>query len=126
MPFESFPAWLTITIGVIGLVTTIASAAFYILYIGKKSNLEGKDETIETLEKSRDAYRERNVELEKQVVALTSENKTLREIATQTPEILNLTQVVTESVTAQNRVAKNVAIMTNKLTQYLGKKDKNE
>ena len=124
--FDTLPAWVTFTVGIIGLVSTIGLAAFYLKFTATKSNLEGKDETIETLEKSRDTYKERNVELEKQVAGLVAENKSLRDIATQTPEILQLTKVVTESVQAQNRVAKNVAIMTNKLTQFIGKSDKKD
>lgn len=124
--FDTLPAWVTFTVGIIGLVSTIGLAAFYLKFTATKSNLEGKDETIETLEKSRDVYRERNVELEKQVAGLTAANDSLREIATQTPEILQLTKVVTDSVAAQNRVAKNVAIMTNKLTQYMGKTNQKE
>lgn len=124
--FDTLPAWVTFTVGIIGLISTIGLAAFYLKFTATKSNLEGKDETIETLEKSRDAYKERNVELEKIVAGLQAENKSFREIATQTPEILQLTKVVTESVQAQNRVAKNVAIMTNKLTQFIGKSDKKD
>ena len=124
--FDTLPAWVTFTVGIIGLISTIGLAAFYLKFTATKSNLEGKDETIETLEKSRDAYKERNVELEKIVAGLQAENKSLREIATQTPEILQLTKVVTESVQAQNRVAKNVAIMTNKLTQFIGKSEKED
>lgn len=124
--FDTLPAWVTFTVGIIGLISTIGLAAFYLKFTATKSNLEGKAETIETLEKSRDAYKERNVELEKIVAGLQAENKSLREIATQTPEILQLTKVVTESVQAQNRVAKNVAIMTNKLTQFIGKSDEED
>lgn len=124
--FDTLPAWVTFTVGIIGLISTIGLAAFYLKFTATKSNLEGKDETIETLEKSRDAYKERNVELEKIVASLQAENKSFREIATQTPEILQLTKVVTESVQAQNRVAKNVTIMTNKLTQFIGKSDKKD
>ncbi len=124
--FDTLPAWVTFTVGIIGLISTIGLAAFYLKFTATKSNLEGKDETIETLEKSRDAYKERNVELEKIVAGLQAENKSFRKIATQTPEILQLTKVVTESVQAQNRVAKNVTIMTNKLTQFIGKSDKKD
>ena len=124
--FDTLPAWVTFTVGIIGLVSTIGLAAFYLKFTATKSNLEGKDETIETLEKSRDAYRERNVELEKQVAGLTAANQSLREIATQTPEILQLTKIVTDSVAAQNTIANNITIITNKLTQYIDKTNQKE
>lgn len=124
--FDTLPAWVTFTVGIIGLVSTIGLATFYLKFTATKSNLEGKDETIETLEKSRDAYRERNVELEKQVAGLTAANQSLREIATQTPEILQLTKIVTDSVAAQNTIANNITIITNKLTQYIDKTNQKE
>ena len=113
-------AYLTIISAIIGVTGGLGVAVFYLKYTATKSNLEGKDETIETLEKSRNAYRDRNEELEKQCAATAAENKVLREIATQTPEILSLTAVVTSSVKAQNKVANNVASLTSKLSQYLG------
>jgi len=123
------PAYISLVAGVLGVTGVLGAAVFYLKFTATKSNLEGKDETIETLEKSRNAYRERNEELEKALAAATAENKTLREIATQTPEILSLTAVVTQSVKAQNKVATNVANLTSKLTTYLkqsGKKDNRE
>lgn len=115
------PQWLTILSAVVAIVGTLGTAAFYLLYVATKANREGKDETIETLEKSHNAYRDRNEELEKLVSGLQAENKTLREIATQTPEILNLTKVVTDSVAVGNKVAGNVAALTNKVSQLINK-----
>lgn len=117
----NIPAYISLVAGIVGIVGVLGAAVFYLKFTATKSNLEGKDETIETLEKSRNAYRDRNEELEKQCAATAAENKVLREIATQTPEILQLTAVVTSSVKAQNKVATNVASLTQKLTQYLNK-----
>lgn len=116
------PQWVTLIASIVAIVGTIGTAAFYLLYVATKANREGKDETIETLERSRNAFRERNDELEKLVAGLESENKTLREIATQTPEILHLTKVVTDSVAISNKVANNVAALTNKVGQLISKK----
>lgn len=123
------PQWVTVLTTVLSVIGILGTAAFYLLYVGTKANREGKDETIETLEKSRNAYRDRNEELEKETAGLKAENKALREIATQTPEILNLTKVVTDSVAISNKVANNVAQLTGqvgKLIQQQGKKEINK
>lgn len=120
----NLPAYISLVAGIVGIVGVLGAAVFYLKFTATKSNLEGKDETIETLEKSRNAYRDRNEELEKELAAKTAENTTLREIATQTPEILALTAVVTESVGAQNKVATNVAKMTGKVSQLIAKLEK--
>ena len=120
------PQWVTVLTTVVSIIGVLGTAAFYLLYVATKANREGKDETIDTLEKSRNAYRDRNEELEKETAGLKAENKALREIATQTPEILNLTKVVSESVAVSNKVANNVAALTGqvgKLIQQQGKKE---
>lgn len=112
------PAYISIFGGVIGFIGLIAGAVFYVRFTATKSNLEGKDETIDTLEKSRDTYRDRSNELEKEVAGLRAENKALREIATQTPEIIQLTKVVSTSVESNNKVASNVAKLTQQMAKY--------
>lgn len=113
------PQWLTVLSGIVAIVGTLGTAAFYLLYVATKANREGKDETIETLEKSRNAHRDRVLELEKDNTGLVAENKALREIATQTPEILGLTRVVTESVAVSNKVANNVAALTKEVGRLI-------
>ena len=120
------PQWVTVLTTVVSIIGILGTAAFYLLYVATKANREGKDETIETLEKSRNAYRDRNEELEKENAGLKAENKALREIATQTPEILNLTKVVTDSVAVGNKVANNVAALTGKVGQLIQQQGKKE
>lgn len=81
---------------IIGVIGIIAGAAFYLKYVATKANIDGKDETISTLERQRDATKEENVTLLSQVSELTGENRTLKTIATQTPEIRSLTAAVTK------------------------------
>lgn len=128
MPGVDIPGYIALFMGVMGFVGLIAGAVFYVRFTATKSNLEGKDETIETLEKSRDVARDRVAELEKQNAGLQAENKALREIATQTPEILELTKVVSTSVEAQNKVANNVARLTSQMAKYFktGKVEQHE
>lgn len=102
METVSFPAYLSIFMAVVGAIGIIGGAVFYLRYTATKSNLEGKDETIDTLKTNRDEWKNKAQELEKEVIHLRAEKaslegeaKTLREIATQTPEILALTKAVT-------------------------------
>ena len=94
---------------VLGIIGLIAGAAFYLKYIATKANIDGKDETIATLERQRDATKEENISLTAQVSELVGENRTLKSIATQTPEIKNLTVAVTKMAEGSSRQAKQAA-----------------
>lgn len=120
---DTIPAYISFAAGVLGLVGLVGGAVFYLKFTATKSNLDGKDETIETLEKSRDTHRSHAQELEGKLVGLEAENKTLREIATQTPEIIQLTKAVGTSIKAQNKVADNVSKLTESLTEFLKHKE---
>lgn len=80
---------------VIAAVTSIASATFYIKNQATKANLDGKNATIETLTRQRDAVNDENVSLRSEVGELKGENRTLKGLATQTPEIIKLTESIT-------------------------------
>lgn len=129
----NFPAYLSLFMLIIGVLGVIAGAAFYLKFTATKSNMEGKDETIDTLKGNRDEWKNKAGELEKEVKALRDEkaglqgeNKTLREIATQTPEILELTKIVTKSIDVQNQsikqqgiVAKNIGQLTSEVKKLV-------
>jgi len=124
MGVESFPAYLGLFSAVVGVVGLIAGAAFYLRYTGTKANLDGKDETIETLKANRDEWKNKAQELEKEAISLRAETKSLREIATQTPEILTLTATVNKSIEQQGVVATNLAKLTSEIRSLINSERK--
>ena len=112
---------------IMGAVTLVGGAVFFFFTTGKKANFDGLKEQNNILKGSRDEWKQKATEYESEVkqlrdekAGLIGENKTLREIATQTPEILQLTKVVTDSVSVSNKVANNVANLTNEVKKLIG------
>lgn len=114
---EGFMQYISIFSGLVGFVGLLAGAGFYIKYTATKANLEGKDETIETLTKSRDEFRNEALGSREKIAAFEAETKVLREIATQTPEIVTLTKAVTKLTATVEKGQKQVA-------QYFAHKEK--
>lgn len=91
---------------VTGVIGALGSSIFYLKYVATKANIAGKNETIDTLERSNSAYKDENVSLLAKVESLEGQNKALQAIVTNTPEIIKLTRSVTaltESVASQHR-----------------------
>lgn len=86
---------IALTSLIIAFITTVASGAFYVKNQATKANIDGKNATIETLTRQRDAVSEENVTLRNEVSELRGENRTLKGLATQTPEIIKLTESIT-------------------------------
>ena len=83
-------------VGVVGAIFTVRSSLI-------KSNLDALKELLTTVtaqrdnaEEARDKAKTERDDALQEVARLQGENKTLREIATQTPEIINLTKAVTK------------------------------
>lgn len=94
---------------IIGAIGSIGGAGLYLKYISTKSNLEGKDETIETLERSRDAYRDENIDLRSRVSKLEGEVNVWKSSAQQTPEIIDLTKNVAQLIKTVENGQKQLA-----------------
>ena len=99
-------------VGVVGAVFTVRSSLI-------KSNLEAMKELLSTVttqrdtaEEASDKYRKERDEALQMVAQLQGETKTLREIATQTPEILELTKSVSENTKQMGTVAKQIVRLT--------------
>lgn len=117
----TIPAYISFFAGFLGFIGLIAGSIFYIKFTATKANLEGKDETIETLKSNRDEWKNKAQETEAENVTLRADKsklegevKTLRELATQTPEILALTKAVTS-------LTKTVERGQNQIVRYLRK-----
>lgn len=109
---------------VIAAVTSIASATFYIKSQATKANLDGKDATIETLTRQRDAVSQENVTLRNEVSELRGENRTLKGLATQTPEIIKLTESIThlsDGMAVQGKQTTKMLATTVRLLRTLTK-----
>lgn len=98
----TFPTFLTLFTTILGLTGLIVGVYFFVRNTATKSNFEGLKETISTLKGNRDEWKNQAQESEKENQRLRDsnaqmigENKTLRELATQTPEIVALTKAVT-------------------------------
>ncbi len=98
----TFPAFVSLFAGVLGVVGVLFGIAFYIRSTSTKANFEGLKETVATLKGNRDEWRNQaqeseaeNKRLRDEKAQMIGENKTLRELATQTPEIIALTKAVT-------------------------------
>ncbi len=122
MMIENYLSLFMIIIGAVGLV---AGAYLTIRSSNIKTNLDQQKELIGTLTGQRDAYKAEvdkltydMKEASSQVSLLTGENKTLREIATQTPEIIELTKQVTHNSTAMSRVATKIANLTASIEKH--------
>ena len=117
---------LTLTSIIVAFITTVASGAFYVKNQANKGNMDGKDATIETLTRQRDATNDENILLRSRVAELTGENKTLKALATQTPEIIKLTESVThltESVTTQGKQTTKMLSTTVRLLRNLANRE---
>lgn len=100
MTFEQILGWIFGTLG------TLASAIFYLRYVATKANIEGKNETIDTLSRSNNAFQEENERVTKENNELKGQVTALQQIVTNTPEIIKLTRSVaklTESVARQHK-----------------------
>jgi hypothetical protein len=114
--------FMTILGYIIAVVTTIASGTFYVRNQATKGNLDGKDATIETLTRQRDAVNDENVSLRAEVSELKGENRTLKGLATQTPEIIKLTESIThlsDSMTTSQTQTTKMLSTTVKLLRTL-------
>lgn len=111
MPFVEYLGIFGTITGVLGIV---AGGGFYLKYTGTKANLDGKDETIETLSRQRDAYRDENETLRSDVSRFKGENEVLKRVATQTPEIIALTKAVTRlTSTVESGNNKVIKLLSN-------------
>ncbi|MGV9002355.1 MAG: hypothetical protein ACOH18_05385 [Candidatus Saccharimonadaceae bacterium] len=107
---------------VIAAISAITTAGFYVKNQATKGNLDGKDATIETLTRQRDATNDENVSLRGEVSELKGENRTLKSLATQTPEIIKLTESVThlsDSMAVGNQQTTKMLSTTVKLLRVL-------
>ena len=116
--------WLNIVTTVAAVIGIVVGSAGYLKYVATKANIDGKDQTIDTLQRQKDAEHSENVSLREENAQLKGENKTLREIATQTPEIIKLTESVTHLTDSVNTQSNQTAKAFKDLVALLTKERK--
>lgn len=111
-------------VGVVGAIFTVRSSLI-------KSNLEALKELLTTVTTQRDTaeestskYRDERDEALNKVAQLQGENKTLREIATQTPEILALTKEVSRNNKSMANVGNEIAKLTASIEEHFIRGDR--
>ena len=107
---------------IVGGGGALAAAAFYLKFSATKGNIDGLNATVEIVSRQRDAANSENIELRAKVSELTGENRTLKSLATQTPEIIKLTESVThlsDSMTVGNQQTTKMLSTTVKLLRVL-------
>lgn len=81
---------------IIGSVGAIIASVYWLKYTATKANIEGKNETISTQNGQIEAFKD---EIQRVTISEQSYKKqaeALREIAQQTPQIVALTQAITQ------------------------------
>lgn len=107
---------------IVGGGGALAAAGFYLKFSATKGNIDGLKATIEIVTGQKNAAMEENVTLRAKVSELTGENRTLKSLATQTPEIIKLTESVThlsDSMTVGNQQTTKMLSTTVKLLRVL-------
>lgn len=107
---------------IVGIGGGFAAAAFYLKFSATKGNIDGLKATVEIVTGQKNAAMEENVTLRAKVSELTGENRTLKSLATQTPEIIKLTESVThlsDSMTVGNQQTTKMLSTTVKLLRVL-------
>lgn len=98
--------YITLIGYIVGAPSIIVAAIYYLRFIATKANIDGKNETINTLTKSNEAYSDENERITKENNELKGQVQALQQIVTNTPEIIKLTRsvtVLTESVARQHK-----------------------
>jgi len=105
----------------VAVITSLGGSAFYLRYTATKANLDGKDETINTLDRQLEAVRTERDSLLVENSSLKTTNSALQGIATQTPAIIELTESVTKLTSSfahhqeqNNRVLKELVTAIHK------------
>lgn len=86
--------------GAIGLV---GGAVFYLRYVATKANIEGKNETISTQNNQIDALKEEVHRVTVSEQSFKKQAEALREVAQQTPQIIELTKAITKLTGSINK-----------------------
>lgn len=104
---------------IVGVPSIIASAIFYLRYVATKANIEGKNETINTLTRSNDAYQEENERYTRENNELKGQVTALQQIVTNTPEIIKLTKSVAKLTESVARSSKETTAQNKNITTLL-------
>lgn len=112
---ESLGALTTITT----VIAIIGGAVFYLKFTATKANIDGKNETIVTLEKSKEVTEDENKRLLAENIALKGQNVVLQGMATQTPEIVKLTESVTRLADGVAKQQKSFSTQNEKTIELL-------
>lgn len=86
--------------GAIGLV---GGSVYYLRFTATKANIEGKNETIDTQNGQIDALKEEVTRLTISEQSYKKQAEALRDIAQQTPQIIQLTKAVTNLTQSINK-----------------------
>lgn len=88
---------------IIGVIGSVGGAVFYLRYTATKANIEGKNETIKTQNDQIDAYKDEVTRITIDREGYKKQAEALRDIAQQTPQIVELTKAITKLTGSINK-----------------------
>jgi peptidoglycan hydrolase CwlO-like protein len=117
--------YFSLFVGITGAVVGVVGAVFTVRSTLIKSNVAAQKDYNDTLtaqldnaNQALDNLKKEHEDYVRQIAQLQGENKTLREIATQTPEIIQLTKEVSRNNREMGAVAKEIARLTSAIEQH--------
>jgi cell division protein FtsL len=86
-----------------GAIGLIGGSVYYLRFTATKANIEGKNETIETQNGQLDALKDEVVRLNIDRESYKKQADALRDVAQQTPQIIQLTKAITNLTVSINK-----------------------